>query len=75
VVIAGSAAREVAEGAPVYAPGVLETRPAPHGGGRPEEGDLVVCTIPNGSAVALGSLVGDPGADRGTVVDTDRVLV
>jgi tRNA pseudouridine55 synthase len=75
VVIAGSAAREVAEGAPVYAPGVLETRPAPHGGGRPGEGDLVVCTIPNGSAVALGSLVGDPGADRGTVVDTDRVLV
>ena len=75
VVIAESAAREVAEGAPVYAPGVLETRPAPRGGDPPREGDLVACTIPNGSAVALGELVGDPDADRGTVVDTDRVLV
>ena len=75
VAIAESAAREVAEGAPVYAPGVLETRPAPHGGDRPDEGDLVVCTIPNGSAVALGPLAGDPDADRGTVVETDRVLV
>jgi tRNA pseudouridine55 synthase len=75
VAIAESAAREVAEGAPVYAPGVLETRPAPHGGDRPDEGDLVVCTIPNDSAVALGPLAGDPDADRGTVVETDRVLV
>ena len=75
VVIAESAAREVAHGAPVYAPGVLETRPAPHGDQHPEQGTLVACLIPNGSAVALGSLVGDPDADRGTVVDTDRVLV
>jgi predicted rRNA pseudouridine synthase len=75
VVIAESAAREVAEGAPVYAPGVLETGAAPHGGDQPGDGAVVVCTIPNGSAVALGDLVGDPDADRGTVVDTDRVLV
>ncbi len=75
VVIAESAACEVAHGAPVYAPGVLETRPAPHGGQHPEQGTLVACLIPNGSAVALGNLVGDPDDDRGTVVDTDRVLV
>jgi tRNA pseudouridine55 synthase len=75
VVIAESAAREVAEGAPVYAPGVLGTEPAPHGGREPEGGGLVACTIPNGSAVALGELVGEPGAERGTVVATDRVLV
>jgi tRNA pseudouridine55 synthase len=75
VVIAESAAREVAHGAPVFAPGVLETRPAPHGGAQPETGALVACTVPNGGAVALGPLTGDPDDDRGTVVDTDRVLV
>jgi tRNA pseudouridine55 synthase len=75
VVVAESGAREVAEGAPVYAPGVLSARSAPRGDAEPEPDGLVVCTIPNGSAVALGSLVGDPDADRGTVVETDRVLV
>jgi tRNA pseudouridine55 synthase len=75
LVIAESAAREVAEGAPVYAPGVLEARAAPRGGAEPEREGAVVCTIPNGSAVALGPLVGDPDAEGGTVVATDRVLI
>ena len=68
VTIAASAANEVAEGAPVYAPGVLDADDA-------ETGALVACFAPNGSAVCLGRLVGDPGAESGTVVDLERVLV
>ena len=67
--VAPSAAREVAEGAPVYAPGVLGVD------GDPEQGDQVAVYTPDGAAVCLGTLVGDPGADRGEVVDLDRVLV
>jgi tRNA pseudouridine55 synthase len=82
VTIARSAAREVAEGAPVYAPGVLDVaaaeraavtgdrRPAPRGDGEP-----VACYTPDGSAVCLGRFVGDPGADSGVAVDLERVLV
>ncbi|WIV67939.1 RNA-guided pseudouridylation complex pseudouridine synthase subunit Cbf5 [Natrialbaceae archaeon AArc-T1-2] len=68
VTIAESAAREVANGAPVYAPGVLEADPA-------DCDDLVACFTPNDAAVCLGRLVGDPDADSGTVVDLERVLV
>ncbi|MDZ7850366.1 MAG: RNA-guided pseudouridylation complex pseudouridine synthase subunit Cbf5 [Halodesulfurarchaeum sp.] len=68
VVIAPSAAREVAHGAPVYAPGVIE-------GPETEPEGLVVCTTPDGSAVCLGTVVGDPEADEGTVVDLEAVLV
>jgi tRNA pseudouridine55 synthase len=82
VTIATSAAREVAEGAPVYAPGVLgveaatrtdvcgDPRPAPSGNGEP-----VACYTPDGSAVCLGRFVGSPGAESGVAVDLDRVLV
>jgi tRNA pseudouridine55 synthase len=88
--IAPSAAREVAEGAPVYAPGVLDVRPAPGAvpgdrlttdDGEPDDGgvavetQLVACYTPDGAAVCLGRLVGDPDADSGTVVDLERVLV
>jgi len=75
VVVAESAARQIAEGAPVYAPGVVEGRPAPRGGATLEREELAVCVLPDGSAVALGPLVGDPAAADGTVVETDRVLV
>jgi tRNA pseudouridine55 synthase len=68
VTIAESAAVEVAEGAPVYAPGVVGADDA-------EEDALVACYTPNGSAVCLGRLVGDPDAERGTVVDLESVLV
>ncbi|MFP4590570.1 MAG: RNA-guided pseudouridylation complex pseudouridine synthase subunit Cbf5 [Halobacteriales archaeon] len=71
VTIAPSAAAAVATGAPVYAPGVLEA-PA---GLDPDEAPLVACVEPDGAAVCLGRLVGDPGADRGVVVDLERVLV
>ena len=75
VTIAPSAAREVAEGAPVYAPGVIDVAPAEVGGGEPTDDALVACYMPNGAAVCLGRLVGDPDADSGTVVDLERVLV
>jgi H/ACA ribonucleoprotein complex subunit 4 len=95
VTIAPSAAREVAEGAPVYAPGVLDVRPAEadapgetveSGDGESGEGgdsdravpveeQLVACYTPDGAAVCLGRLVGDPAGEAGTVVDLERVLV
>ncbi|MFC7135072.1 MULTISPECIES: RNA-guided pseudouridylation complex pseudouridine synthase subunit Cbf5 [Salinibaculum] len=75
VTIAPSAAREVAEGAPVYAPGVLGTAAAPVDGATPEDGELVCCVTPDEAAVCLGTLVGDPEAERGTVVELERVLV
>jgi tRNA pseudouridine55 synthase len=68
VTIAESAAAEVAEGAPVYAPGVLDAETS-------ENGTQVACYVPNGSVVCLGTLVGDPEAERGGVVELDRVLV
>lgn len=72
VTIARSAAASVATGAPVYAPGVLEV--ADELAGRDDE-PLVACYDPDGTAVCLGRLVGDPDADRGVAVDLERVLV
>ena len=69
VVIAESAAREVANGAPVYAPGVLEVERGT------TNGDLVTCFTPNEAAVCLGTLVGTEDDDSGVVVDLERVLV
>ncbi|MFO7833953.1 MAG: RNA-guided pseudouridylation complex pseudouridine synthase subunit Cbf5 [Halohasta sp.] len=68
VEIAPSAARQVATGAPVYAPGVI-------GADDVDDGALVACYTPDGSAVCLGTMVGDPDAEGGTVVDLERVLV
>ena len=105
VTVAESAARQIAEGAPLYAPGVLGAswldadgaaevevaddadgaNTAGDAGGTdaaddgttdpPDEDALLVCYTPNGSAVCLGRLVGDPTADRGEVVSLERVLV
>ncbi|MFD1641065.1 RNA-guided pseudouridylation complex pseudouridine synthase subunit Cbf5 [Halohasta litorea] len=69
VEIAPSAAREVATGAPVYAPGVIGVDD------EIEDGALVACFTPDGSAVCLGTMVGDPDADSGEVLDLERVLV
>jgi len=69
VTIAPSAATEVAEGAPVYAPGVIDVDDGV------AEGDFVVCVTPEGAAVCLGHLVGDGDGAEGTVVDLERVLV
>ncbi|WP_136716250.1 RNA-guided pseudouridylation complex pseudouridine synthase subunit Cbf5 [Halorientalis salina] len=70
--IAPSAAREVAEGAPVYAPGVID---ANLGDADVDKRPLVACYTPNEAAVCLGRLVGDPDAEQGTVVELARVLV
>jgi tRNA pseudouridine55 synthase len=68
VTIAETAAEQVADGAPVYAPGVLDADDA-------DRNALVACYTPDGTAICLGRLVGDPAADSGTVVDLERVLV
>jgi predicted rRNA pseudouridine synthase len=70
ITIADSAAHEVANGAPVYAPGVLRADDD-----APETDGLVACYTEDGAAVCLGRLVGDPDGDAGTVVDLERVLV
>ena len=87
VTVAESAAEQVAEGAPVYAPGVLavddDLRGADSdagadgtdGDGGPTSDRLLACYTPDGSAVCLGHLVGDPDADSGEVVSLERVLV
>jgi tRNA pseudouridine55 synthase len=68
VTVAPSAAEQIAEGAPVYAPGVIESETA-------EPGTFVACYTPDGAAVCIGTLVGDPEAAEGEVVDLERVLV
>ena len=68
--IAPSAARAIADGAPVYAPGVIE-----HDLDDTDRGELVVCYTPDDAAVCLGHLVGDPDDERGEVVSLERVLV
>jgi H/ACA ribonucleoprotein complex subunit 4 len=79
--IAPSAAREVAEGAPVYAPGVLDAGPDARDllrDGQPTDAaadTLVAAFTPEEAAVCLGHLVGDPDADRGEVLALERVLV
>lgn len=73
VVISPDTAEAVADGAPVFAPGVVEVA---EGLATPGEGTpRVVCTTPEGSAVCIGRLVGDPDASAGTVVELERVLV
>ncbi|AKH98236.1 RNA-guided pseudouridylation complex pseudouridine synthase subunit Cbf5 [Halanaeroarchaeum sulfurireducens] len=68
VTIARTAATSVAEGAPVYAPGVIDAENA-------TEDELIACYTPNGAAICLGRLVGDPDAAKGEVVNLERVLV
>ena len=75
VTIAPSAAQEVANGAPVYAPGVIGTAAATVGDARAEQEALVAGYTPDGAAVCLGTLVGDPDAESGVVVALERVLV
>jgi tRNA pseudouridine55 synthase len=88
VTVARSAARNVATGAPVYAPGVIDVADAAvptgddafDGDAAPEdesdaEPPLVACFTPDGTAVCLGRVVGDPSADEGEVVALERVLL
>ncbi len=76
--VAASAADQIAAGAPVYAPGVVDVDDAAASAASSGDGSeppLVVCATPDGTAVCLGRLVGDPFAERGTVVSLERVLV
>ena len=85
VTVARSAAENVATGAPVYAPGVIDVDDAalPPGlyGDAPTDGEadpdppLAACFTPDGTAVCLGRVVGDPDAESGTVVALERVLL
>ncbi|QLG61502.1 RNA-guided pseudouridylation complex pseudouridine synthase subunit Cbf5 [Halorarum salinum] len=76
ITVADSAAAEIANGAPVYAPGVVGVSgPEDAPDAEPDEGDLLVCYTADGSAVCLGALVGDPDAEAGEVVSLERVLV
>ncbi|WP_266078219.1 RNA-guided pseudouridylation complex pseudouridine synthase subunit Cbf5 [Haladaptatus caseinilyticus] len=68
VTIAPNAAVQVANGAPVYAPGVIDADDA-------ERDQLVACFTPNGTAVCLGRMVGDADAETDEVVALERVLV
>ncbi|WP_276301930.1 RNA-guided pseudouridylation complex pseudouridine synthase subunit Cbf5 [Halorussus lipolyticus] len=68
ITIAPSAAEEVAHGAQIYAPGVIDAESA-------EEGQLVACFTPDEAAVCLGTMVGDAEAEEGLVVELERVLV
>jgi tRNA pseudouridine55 synthase len=69
VTVAYSAAEEVANGAPVYAPGVIDADADASFDG------LVACHTPDDAVVCLGRMVGDPDAESGTVVELERVLV
>ncbi|MGM0590071.1 MAG: RNA-guided pseudouridylation complex pseudouridine synthase subunit Cbf5 [Halobacteriota archaeon] len=69
VVVAENAAEQVAHGAPVYAPGVIEVDEGV------ERGELLACYTPDDAVVCLGRLVGDPDAEKGEVVRLERVLV
>ncbi|GAB3692470.1 RNA-guided pseudouridylation complex pseudouridine synthase subunit Cbf5 [Halorubrum pallidum] len=80
VTIAPSTAESVATGAPVYAPGVIdiddaaEEAVAESAPSDDADRPLVACFTPDGAAVCLGRLVGDPDAESGVVVSLERVL-
>ena len=63
-------AREIATGAQVYAPGVIESDLGGSG-----DGALLACYTPDGAAVCLAALAGDPDAETGLVAELERVLV
>lgn len=73
VIISENTAEAVAEGAPVYAPGVIEVDDEAIS--NIDATPRVVCTNPAGSAICIGRLVNDPAEISGTVVELERVLV
>jgi tRNA pseudouridine55 synthase len=83
VTIAPSAAEQVAQGAQIYAPGVIEVdglRPSARrtesdGAEDADEDQLLACFTPDGAAVCLGTMVGDPEAEEGVAVELERVLM
>ena len=71
IIISQTAAIQVANGAPVYAPGIISAE-------KREiltEGMRVVCYTQGGSAVCLGEYTGKIDSKKGKVVELERVLV
>ena len=71
IIISQTAAMQVANGAPVYAPGIISAE-------KKEiltEGMRVVCYTQGGSAVCLGEYTGKIDSKKGKVVELERVLV
>jgi tRNA pseudouridine55 synthase len=69
VTVAPSAAEQIANGAPVYAPGVVDADDDAR-----EDGRLVACYAPTGTAVCLGRTAGPFDADEGVAVELEHVL-
>jgi tRNA pseudouridine55 synthase len=69
VTVAPSAAEQIANGAPVYAPGVVDADDDAQ-----EDGRLVACYAPTGTAVCLGRTAGPFDADEGVAVELEHVL-
>ncbi|PSQ25842.1 RNA-guided pseudouridylation complex pseudouridine synthase subunit Cbf5 [Halobacteriales archaeon QS_9_68_17] len=69
VTVAPSAAEQIANGAPVYAPGVVDADDNAR-----EDGRLVACYASSGTAVCLGRTAGPFDADEGVAVELERVL-
>ncbi|MFB6254482.1 MAG: RNA-guided pseudouridylation complex pseudouridine synthase subunit Cbf5 [Halobacteriaceae archaeon] len=68
ITIAPSAAQEVANGAPVYSPGIIDIE------GDPNSNSLVACYTPNATAICIGNYHPDATSDD-PVVTLERVLV
>ena len=75
VTIAPSAAAEVAMGAPVYAPGVIQFDPAEEAAHEIPDGTLISCHTPDETAVCLGRVNGPLDAQSGEVISLERVLI
>ena len=71
IIISQTAAMQVANGAPVYAPGIISAEEKEI----LTEGMRVVCYTQGGSAVCLGEYTGKIDSKKGKVVELERVLV
>ena len=71
IIIAESAAKNVAKGSPIYAPGIISIEMQKIS----EDSNRVACYTPNGAVVCLGRYVGGIGLKKEKVVELERVLV
>lgn len=73
VTISDGTAETVADGAPVFSPGVIDIDPKLEG--LEDEQPRVVCTTGDGAAVCIGRYLGTESATADAVVELERVLV
>tara|TARA_B110000116_G_C16713488_1_gene525653 strand:+ start:165 stop:1049 length:885 start_codon:yes stop_codon:yes gene_type:complete len=71
IIIAESAAKNVAKGSPIYAPGIISIEMEKIS----EDNNRVACYTPNGAVVCLGRYVGGMGLEKEKIVELERVLV